>query len=134
MMHLFNLLLRPLRAFPQLPRKLLGMSLAARAALLIGVFLVCCVVTAYVAFYFSQNRTPWELWWRPGRIAVLTLLVIVIPLVVYQALRLWLEGETSRFPDIDYAWNAGLAELQRHGLVLTEIPIFLVLGSTSPVQ
>ncbi|HWA97558.1 MAG TPA: type VI secretion protein IcmF/TssM N-terminal domain-containing protein [Pirellulales bacterium] len=117
-----------------LPRRLQTMSLPARIAMLIAIFLVCCVVTAYLGFYFSRDRTPWELWWRPGRLATLAVLVIVIPLVIYQALRLWWEGEVSRFPDIDEAWKAGLAELSANGLDLSSIPIFLVVGSTGSSQ
>jgi hypothetical protein len=116
------------------PQKLLALSLPARVAILTAVFLGICVATAGVAFYFSQDRTPWDVWWRPERIAVIAVLLVVIPLVVYQALRLWLEGDVSRFPDIDYAWKAGLAELTRNGLDLRNIPVFLILGSTGEPQ
>jgi hypothetical protein len=61
-------------------------------------------------------------------------LLIVIPFVLYKALKLWLEGEISPFPDIDHAWKAGLAELQQHGLDLAQTPLFLVLGSANEVQ
>jgi hypothetical protein len=44
-------------------------------------------------------------------------------------LKLWLEGEVSRFPDIDAAWKAGLMELDRNNLDLRETPLFLIVGS-----
>ena len=60
-------------------------------------------------------------------------LVIAIPIVLYYVLRLWLEGEVSRYPDIDYAWKAGLAELHANGLDLEYTPLFLILGSSGEV-
>ncbi|HEX4128852.1 MAG TPA: type VI secretion protein IcmF/TssM N-terminal domain-containing protein [Pirellulales bacterium] len=131
---LFSYLMAPLQALTSAPRRLLGLSLPARVAMLVAVFLICCVVTVYVAFYFSANRPNLEVWWQPGRLTLIAVLIVVIPLVVYQALKLWLQGEVSRFPDIDYAWKAGLAELQANGLDLGSVPIFLVLGTTGPAQ
>ena len=88
-----------------------------------------CVVVAVVLFLTSDLR-PYEgvkLEW--GFWTVITILVVVIPVVLYKALKLWLEGDVSPFPDIDHAWRAGLAELDRQGLSLSEIPLFLVLGT-----
>jgi hypothetical protein len=56
---------------------------------------------------------------------------VAAPFAVYKALQLWLEGEVSRYPDIDFAWKAGRAELEKNGIDLTETPIFLVLGTAS---
>ena len=115
-------------------KRMLSLSLPARIALLVAVFLVISVVTASVAFYQTENRASWDYWVNPGRVAVIALLLVVIPLVVYQVLRLWLTGVRSRFPDIDAAWQAGLAELQRCGLDVSQTPIFLILGSAGEVQ
>jgi hypothetical protein len=41
---------------------------------------------------------------------------------------LWGEGRASRFPDIDQAWQEGVAALAREGLSLNDAPVFLVLG------
>lgn len=112
------------------PQRLLGLSLPARVAVLVLIFLVICVILAYIAFYYIPNRTRWNDWVRPERILEIAALVVVIPLVVYQALRLWLRGEASRFPDIDYAWKAGIDALARNEIDLMATPIFLVLGSS----
>ena len=110
-------------------KRMLSLSLPARVALLVAVFLVVCVATAFVAFYQTENRASWNYWVNPVRVTVIAVLLVVIPVVVYQVLRLWLTGVRSRFPDIDEAWRAGLAELQRCGIDLAETPIFLILGS-----
>ncbi len=104
-------------------------SLPARAAALTAVGLTVMVVTAWLFFLLDPASVPWRhamTWWR---ILLAVALVVVIPIVVYQGLRLWLEGERSRFPDLDYAWKAGLEALADHGLALDSAPLFLVLGS-----
>ena len=83
-----------------------------------------------VAFYHTQNRSFVKAKLTPAFITVIAVLVLLIPFVLYKALKLWLEGETSPFPDIDHAWKAGLAELERQGLNPAQIPIFLILGSS----
>ncbi len=144
-MHFFRRLLdfvtRPLRALLYFParlfsagQRLLNISLPARAAILVAVFLVILVVTAFVAFYCTEDRVAWNYWVNPIRVLVITVLVIIIPFVVYRVLKLWLEGEVSRYPDIDYAWKAGLAELESHGLDLSQIPVFLILGSSGEAE
>ena len=134
----FYILLTPLRVLvtsPQrlftTPRRLLGLSLAARISILLAIFLIVCVI---VTFWAARHNTN-EVWsrWRDN-LPIAAVLAIVIPLVAYPVLRLWLEGETSAFEDIDRAWNAGLAELERNGLELTRLPLFLVLGSSGELN
>jgi len=115
-------------------KRMLSLSLPARIALLVAIFLVICVVTAFVAFYQTENRASWDYWVNPVRVTVIAVLLVVIPLVVYQVLRLWLRCVRSRFPDIDEAWQAGLVELQRCGLDVSQVPIFLILGSAGEAQ
>ena len=93
-------------------------------------FLLICVVATLFAFYHTQDRSFVKAKLTPTFITVITVLVLLIPIVLYKALKLWLEGETSLFPDIDHAWKAGLAELDRQGLNPLQIPIFLILGSS----
>jgi hypothetical protein len=130
---LWNVLAYPFRlllsAPGRVPQRLLRLSAPARVAILVAVFLLICVAAAYVVFFYTPNRTSWNYWVNPVRVSIIVALVVVIPLVVYKALALWLEGEASRFPDIDFAWKAGLAELRAHGLDLTEVPLFLILGT-----
>jgi len=112
--------------------------LPARVAILVAIFLIVCVVTAFVGFYHTQDRTSFDYWFNPmvnpGRVLAILVLMVAIPFVVYKVLKLWLEGEISRFPDIDYAWKVGVAALEQNGLDLTEIPIFLIIGSAGEHQ
>lgn len=134
----FQILLTPLRVLvtsPQrlltTPRRLLGLSLAARISVLLAIFLIVCVIVTFWAARHNAN----EVWsrWRDN-LPIAAVLAIVIPLVAYPVLKLWLEGETSAFEDIDRAWNAGLAELERNGLELTRLPLFLVFGSSGELS
>ncbi|HVA45462.1 MAG TPA: type VI secretion protein IcmF/TssM N-terminal domain-containing protein [Pirellulales bacterium] len=107
------------------PRRLLGLSLAARVAILVAMFLVL----ATLAIFYQALKQD-EAWSRYVSIlSVLSVLSLVIPVVTYQTLKLWLEGETSEFQDIDRAWQAGVAELERNGIEVSRLPLFLLIGS-----
>jgi hypothetical protein len=136
-----NLITYPLRALLSAPSRLLsgsrrlwGISLPARMAILVGIFLVICVVVTLVIFYNTQDRSFVKAKLTLTFILVIAALVIAIPIVLYKALQLWLESDISPFPDIDLAWKAGVAELERHGLDLGQIPLFLILGSAGEKQ
>jgi hypothetical protein len=126
------LLYSPGRIFSPVGR-LMGVSLPARVAILTWVFLLVSVITAFLGFYLTRDRVAWEYWLNPLRVVTIVALLFLIPVVVYYLLKMWLEGEESLFPDIDYAWKAGLEELRRHDLNLMDVPIFLVLGSDGEV-
>ena len=104
--------------------------MAARASILLAVALVIMVIAAWLLFLLDPDSVPWRHAMTLWRILLDVVLVIVIPIVTYRALLVWLEGEQSRFPDIDYAWNAGVEALRRNGIPLESAPIFLVLGSS----
>ena len=131
---IFQALFQPVRTLltsPQqllaTPRKLLGLSLPARVAVLMFMFLVLASATAYWVNYQRGWVSSVKLDARV--LATVVVLVFLIPVVTYVALRLWLEGETSAFTDIDRAWEAGITELERRGLSLTQAPLFVVIGS-----
>jgi hypothetical protein len=115
-------------------KRLGGISLPARVAILTFLFLIICAVVTVVLFIKFPGRSFAYAKLTPGFYIVVSILLILIPLVLYKALKLWLEGETSPFPDIDHAWKTGLAELQRQGLDLGHTPLFLVLGSAGTRQ
>lgn len=104
------------------------------AGCLTAIFLMVALLAAVTAFALDQNSVPWRhaiSWWR-----VLTVigLLVVIPLTVRRFVQIWIRGEESLFPDLDYAWSAGLHALASNGLSVRSIPIYLVLGSRSELQ
>lgn len=109
-----------------------GCTLPGCASCLTGLLLLGLAITAWSVFVFGQDNVRDALTW-PRMLLVLAL-VVVIPLVLYKVLQLWLEGDGSQFPDIDYAWEAGVEELAKHGLTLDSLPLFLVLGSSGDQQ
>ena len=111
------------------PRRLMGLSLPARVALLTAILLIVCAVVAFLSVWLTEDEADtWNYWMRWGTLIALALL-FVIPVVVYYAVKSWLEGEISRYPDIDQAWQEGLQALAANGLDLAEMPVFLVLGA-----
>jgi hypothetical protein len=115
------------------PARFSQLSVPAIAAILAEILLLSLVLL--VLFRLGQNETRtfanWRSWFDMhwARLFGIIVLLFVIPPVVYYAVRLWLEGEISRFPDIDYAWKRGLAEMERAGIDVTKAPIILVLGA-----
>ncbi|MEM8669129.1 MAG: type VI secretion protein IcmF/TssM N-terminal domain-containing protein [Planctomycetota bacterium] len=107
---------------------------AARASCLMFVFLVILVGVVWTIFYFDPKNVPWRhsmSWWR---IAAQVILVIAIPIVLHRLIKLWLDGPSSRYSDIDYAWSQGLAALQAAGVPIDSVPLFLIVGSESHRQ
>src|SRR5512145_2111992 len=105
---LLEMITYPLRALLATPgrlfsgsRRMWAMSLPARLAWLMAFSLVIGAIVAVIAFYYTNDHTfPWAKFsW--GYNLVIVALIIVIPIVLYIALKLWLEGEISPFPDID---------------------------------
>lgn len=105
------------------------LSLPARAGCLMACFLFCVVIAVWIAFYVNPDSVPWRHSLTYTRMLAVLALIVVIPWVVYHGLRLWMEGDPSEFPDLEYAWTAGLDALAANGLSLDSVPLFLVLGS-----
>jgi hypothetical protein len=132
--------LTPFRALFQLPvkllsapRKMAGLSLPARVAMVSFVLLCLAVLAMVLAFRgagseegrrlasFSEYLGGW-------RGAAVLLIVAATPFFVYKAVQYWLEGEPPAFADIDDAWRAGMRALRQERLDIAEIPLFVVLG------
>lgn len=124
-----QLLARPWIIFTAPAQWMLSLSIPARVAVLVAVVLWTGVGAFLVMLLSDPLLVRWQTWILGPRLAVIAALLVIIPLVVYQALRVWLEGKPSPFPDIDKAWHAGLDELANRGISLDRTPLFLVLGS-----
>jgi len=109
-------------------------SLPTKVALFVAVVLVAIVVATWWEFRTNPYHVPWRYSLTPLRSAAVLLLLLVIPVSVFQALKLWFYGEKSQFPDIDAAWQAGKEALRKQGIALGDKPLYLVLGSTGEEQ
>ena len=127
MQMLWNLVTGPFRAILDLPRVVLRLSLPARIALLVTVFLLIVVLFG-VTLRIREEDDPWSD--HIAQLSALFLLLLVTPPVVYMAARLWLEKDIGRWPDILEDWQEVLSELGRQGVRLTDTPLFLVVGAT----
>ncbi|MGC1276186.1 MAG: type VI secretion protein IcmF/TssM N-terminal domain-containing protein [Planctomycetaceae bacterium] len=105
------------------------LSTAGKAAMLMAAFLILAAVVVWAVFLTEPGHVAPRHAFTLGRILLVIALLVLIPLATYYAVRLWLEGDRSRFPEIDFAWNAGIEAMRRSGLALDELPLFLVLGS-----
>lgn len=104
-------------------------SLPARLAFLFGLFQIVIVLLATFAVLFAGEWVILQLWWSPGKILLLLLLFVSVPILVYRSALLWCEIPTARWPDITSAWKSIVQDLKRQNIDLEEWPIFLVLGA-----
>ncbi len=113
----------------------MGMSLPMRAAILMAVSLLVCAILycVWVIWFSGGGEGMAGLWTRSDKYMVAALLLFIgLPTAIYYATKVWLEVEPTKFPDIDAAWNAGLAALAKSGVDLTETPLFLAIGVNDP--
>ena len=129
MQSLLNILLLPFTATAAAVRWFGRASVAARIAWIVALFQFVIVVLAVSVVLGAGDRAVLQSWWSPGKAFALLLLLLLVPLLVYRAARLWLEHQGGRWPDIAAAWSVAVDELGRQQISLTESPLFLVLGS-----
>ncbi|MFT5522281.1 MAG: hypothetical protein ACI9G1_001555 [Pirellulaceae bacterium] len=115
------------RAIPGLS-KLPTISLPMRVAIMAFILLLILVIAGFIHFQYQPDiADTWH--WVKLQLWILCAATIVIPVTSYFLVKLLMEGEKSRFPDIDHAWNTGIEAMAHHGINLSNTPIFLVLGS-----
>lgn len=105
------------------------LTTAGKSALLMSAFLVLALIIVWAVFLTEPGHVAPRHAFTLGRILLVIALLVLIPVATYYVVRMWLEGDRSRFPEIDYAWNAGIEAMRRSGLSLDEVPLFLILGS-----
>ena len=105
-------------------KSLPNVSMPMRMALMTLLFLLVVFVSAIVSWSLSDSRDTSTI-----HFVIAFLFVIIIPIIVYYLVKFSLIKEESRFPEIDRVWAAGIAECNRNGIGLNNVPLFLVLGT-----
>ena len=131
---IFGTLLTPIRTmFYWIARIVPGVKKIGQISLpwrfsILSIFVLLIIAGVCITkFAFYPNAGTWGAYWRYWYIIVG--LFIAIPICVFFAVRLLLQGGVSRFPDIDFAWKQGVEALKQNGIALGDTPIFLVLGN-----
>lgn len=107
--------------------KLTSLSFAAW----VGWFVFCSLMAMVAIFWFvlkHDGDVPWQQTLTVERIVV-GVLVLLIPFVTYKVVLNWTEAVTSEFPDIQDAWDRGVAALRAQNLSLDALPLFLIVGA-----
>jgi len=128
MQTVLDILMLPYKGLAALVRWFASVSAAARIAGIVAVFQCVVVFLAVILVLVAGERSVLQSWWSPGKVFVLLMLLMVVPALVYQAARLWLEHQGGRWADITAAWAAASAELARQQIRFDEAPLFVVLG------
>ena len=128
MQTVLEILMLPFTRLAAVFRWFASLSAAARIAWIVAVFQFAVVFLAVVLVLAAGEQSVLQSWWSPGKILALLTLLVVVPALVYQAARLWLEHQGGRWADITAAWVAASAELGRQQIRFDDAPLFLVLG------
>lgn len=110
--------------------RLAGLTLPARVMFILLIFLILCVVGFYVGRYYTTDEATFGSLFEARFVLPLLVCVIALPVTAYYATRFWLETPPSEFPDIDDAWQQGIASLGRAGLDVHQLPLYFTLGVT----
>ncbi len=122
-----SLLSGPAR-FLGVSKRLLGLSLPARVALVLALFLVLCILGYSGLIVYREG---WNGLWDRTQLRYsfpVVLLLIGLPMAAYWTTKYWIEVEPTEFPDIDAAWHSGLGALAKAGIDLSETPLYFGIG------
>lgn len=112
-------------------RRLIPQSSAAWAAVITALTLAAVVLAVWsIRFYSPELASPTREYTLKQFLSE-ALLVLLIPVCLYFGIRRWSQVIQGEFPDIDDAWQAGIAALASQGISSDELPIFLIIGSSS---
>lgn len=104
------------------------------ASLLTAIFLITTVITVWLAFWLDPDNIPWRHSYNLWRILAIVGIGATLPFVVYKTLKLWLEVSPKAFPELEYAWRAGMHALASNELPIDSVPLFLVTGTSGEAQ
>jgi len=111
-------------------RKLGKISLPTRVAILVFVFLLIVLLSFVTTFLVTEGMAEFKNWLGNFKGLIVLVLMIIIPIVAYFITKIWMEEDSSEFPDIDKAWKQGSTELDKHGISLGSTPLFLIVGNS----
>jgi len=110
------------------PRKVWGMKPPARAATIVATSLVICTAIVVITFVLSDKPVHGDVLRNPAWVVGILAVLVATPTATYFLVRLWLEPDVSKYPDVDRAWEAGVQALAEAGIDLTDLPLYVVLG------
>jgi hypothetical protein len=104
------------------------------ATIALTCFLVTSIILCWGWFQREHQYVPWYHYMTWQRLLLTIALLVAVPSFFHRGLRLWLQGESSRFPEIERAWQAGVHALREAGIELGATPVFVCLGSNDELQ
>ena len=105
------------------------LSVAARVAWLLFFFVLMFLIAALCLQLIGIGGDFWKFWGRGWNSAIVFAAVFGIPLFAYIGIRLLTLDVPTLYPEIDESWEKGTAWIGNRTLQISEVPIFLVLGT-----
>ena len=104
------------------------LSLAAMAAIVVGIVLLSIAAIAWLIYSVDPNRIAWGDYLTIPRAAGLFALWTLSCITTYFGVRVWMNDVPTGDRRIREGWNAGMLLLSKHGVKLSDLPCFVVLG------
>ncbi len=119
---------------PTLQQKLaakLRFSIATWASIVVGATLLALLLVTWGLYSLDASRVAWGIYMTPTRAISLFLLWSAAIGVTYVTVRVWMHDVPLSDHRISSGWNAGTDVLAKHGVSITDLPCFVVLGCPS---
>lgn len=105
-----------------------NLSLAAMVSMVVAVLLIGLAAIAWVIYATDPTRVAWGDYMTIGRAAGLIALWATTIAVTYMTVRVWMNDVPIGHRPVSEGWKAGEQLLARHGVQLSDLPCFVVLG------
>ena len=133
----FDFILHPIRQWTSFLRRAvpwLQWLSSLKPEILAGVltFMFLMIIWIAIRFAGSDGDASWQT--NLQQSALILLIIVAISLGVYFFVRVLFAPPPSPYPDIDESWTTGLQEIQKAGLNIKNVPIYLVLGLSDTKQ
>ncbi len=113
---------------------LIHLSQAARVTLCYFFALLGLTLVAWCMYQFDVRRVAWADYMTLGRLALLLGMLIASSIAVYWTAKFWFEEAAVSEDEVQSAWMSGLRALNRMGIHLQDLPLFLMIGCSGRQQ
>ena len=107
------------------------LSLAAVAAMLVGIVLLSLAGITWLVYSVDPTRVAWGDYMTIERLLGLLALWCLTCLATYGSVRVWMNDTPVGHRRVREGWKAGMTLLSKHGTGIADLPCFIVFGCST---